>query len=96
MNQLHIYAQSHWHDLVIIVGDDDALESLQRAISAARLHNTSESDTVFVNDGEGYNVLVYRASQEEIDKLPVPYTDEIAGVKDWSELIKLIKERSTK
>lgn len=96
MNQLHIYAQSCWHDQVIIVGNRESLEMLQLAIKNALEDNQSASDLMFVSDGEGYNVLAYQASTEEMDKLPVPYTDEVAADKDWSELIKFIRERNTK
>ena len=38
----------------------------------------SADSCVFVNDGEGYEPIVICASPETMDKMAVPYTDEIA------------------
>jgi hypothetical protein len=50
-------------------------------IGRGRNANVSPDDTdscVFVNDGEGYEPIVICVSPETMDKMAVPYTDEIA------------------
>lgn len=82
MNSLHIFGQNGFHDEVFIVGTADDLAKLAETINTAdsSIDGRSEAD-FFVADGEGYKVIVLRASEEDMDKLAVPYYDEYAQEK---------------
>jgi hypothetical protein len=74
---LHIYAQEQWHGNDYVVGNKEALERLRDALNDA-LEKGQGQATTYVNDGEGYYALVVQSDDETIDKLMVPYIDEIA------------------
>ena len=89
-NLLHIYGQIAWHDEVTIIGDKTSLTKLRNAIEEAINKDSSMTDGV-VNDGEGFNILII--NDNNIDKLPLPYSDEVASEKNqdiWKVLIDLI------
>jgi hypothetical protein len=81
-NVLHIYGQSFWHDEAFIVGNREGLATLRDAITRAL---ESESGavvaTAYVNDGEGFDIGIYRVHDENTDRISVPYTDETAAEK---------------
>lgn len=74
---LHIYAQEIWHDAAYIAGTTDALKLLRDAIDAAIATGTGRT-RCFVCDDEGYTIEVVAATDEQLDKMPVPYTDDVA------------------
>ncbi|RPF49532.1 hypothetical protein EDD75_0348 [Thermodesulfitimonas autotrophica] len=94
---LHIYAQTSHHDDAFIVGNRQGLLALRRAIDAA-LESGQSKDSVFVSDGEGFDVYVIL--QEGDLQSPgwiaaaVPYTAEWAAetrgnaVWPWDKLTK--------
>lgn len=74
---LHIYGQTIWHDEAYIAGTPEALSLLRDAIDEA-LRTGSGKAECFVCDGEGYRVDVVATDDENMDKMAVPYTDQIA------------------
>lgn len=76
---LHIYAQDQWHADAFIVGNAEALKALRDAIDRA-LERGHGYASCYVNDGEGYYTAVVKVDdKEKLDRLGVPYTDEVAG-----------------
>lgn len=75
MSHLHIYGQAHPHDDVLIAGSREALVRLRNAIDRALAENSAASGEM-TTDGEGYAVVVIRASAEEMSALAMPYSDE--------------------
>lgn len=88
---LHIYGQEAWHDDVNIYGNRKALEDLRDAITTLLItteHNNPKKEfnmpdnlfiKSFVNDGEGFTCFLHIKEDEEMNRLPVPYTDEMAS-----------------
>ncbi len=77
---LHIYAQHSHHDEAVIIGDRSSLGYLRDAINEAL--ETGHGDTSgFVNDGEGFtcHVINNDLSEDKVDLLAVPYTDEFSS-----------------
>ena len=77
MSTMHIYAQEIWHDQAYIAGTRETLEMLKLAIDRA-LSDGQGQMQVFASDGEGYTIHTVVMTEEQADKMPVPYTDEIA------------------
>jgi len=77
---LHIYAQSSWHDNATIAGTPESLKALRGAIDTAIQKGVAKCDS-FVNDGEGYTIIVQSMSADEAERIAAPYTDEIASEK---------------
>jgi hypothetical protein len=63
------------------MGDREALKLLRQLIDMA-LESDTAGGEVFTRDGEGYHVLVIRASDEAWNKVTLPYTDEMARGQD--------------
>jgi hypothetical protein len=82
---LHVFAQHCEHDTAEIVGTKAGLEALASAVAHALKYREAESNHVFVNDGEGYKVLVKRA--DDADGLPTPYRYQYLNeeVQTWRE-----------
>jgi len=81
MDNLHIYAQGDWHGEAFIVGSSVALKKLRAAIDSA-LNDGGGATSSFVNDGEGFDIVVVRVDNAaEFAKLAVPYVNEIAKEK---------------
>ncbi len=82
---LHIFGQYTYHDSAQIKGTRLGLEVLYAAIKHALKYKEYESDAVFVNDGEGYNVLV--ECIDDAGKLDPPYIDQVVShnVSQWME-----------
>lgn len=78
---MHIYAQHMWHDEVQIKGNHVALRTLRDAISKALGTNraTQTAVDVFVNDGEGYRVIITPMDHAVLQNERLPYTDEMAN-----------------
>ncbi len=75
---LHVYAQSHQHDIAVIVGTQNALLRLKELIEATLRVNKKKQEAscvndFFVNDGEGYQLVIRRVAN--LDDKPMPYTD---------------------
>lgn len=75
---LHLHAASFWHDDAWVVGNREGLERLRAAIDRA-LQKGGAHAAAFVNDGEGFHCFVAVESDSDMDRLNVPYTDEMAG-----------------
>ncbi len=76
MRSLHIYGQEFWHCNATIVGTRAALERLHQQLGNALAGIESTPDDYFyVNDGEGYKVIVLEVSEEDFQRLPEPYVD---------------------
>lgn len=82
---LHIYAQYGWHDTAWIAGNRDGLLKLRNAIDAALTdkHGLGLSESVSVNDGEGYKIAVVENDKPWADpswrRLCVPYISRMAN-----------------
>ena len=73
-NILHIYGQRFQHEPVGISGSYAALRELADAINNALMYNEIETETFYVNDGEGYTIAITVVSDEELSFLRVPYS----------------------
>ena len=73
MSHLHIYDQAHPHDDVFVAGNAASLVRLRDAIDRA-LADGSAASPAMTNDGEGYAVVVIRASDEEMSAMTTPYS----------------------
>lgn len=78
---LHIYGQLHWHDEATIAGTRESLAALRDSINEALRKGLSSCDS-FVNDGEGYMIIVHLLSEDDAQRMAVPYTDDIASEKN--------------
>ena len=74
---LHIYSPIWQHADGYIIGDKRALKDLRDALDRAISGKEPTSFKAFVNDGEGYTVHVACLSEQEVDRLSLPYTDEM-------------------
>lgn len=74
MNTLHLYAQAYWHAPAHIVGTLEALWLLHRAIAEALEHGRGTTRS-FTADGEGYAITVQAQTDDQMDRVPLPYTD---------------------
>lgn len=72
---LHIYSPIWQHADGYIIGDRWALEDLRDALDRAISSKEPTSFNAFVNDGEGYTVHVAWLSEQDVDRLSLPYTD---------------------
>lgn len=79
---VHIYAQRSHHMEAVILGNKQGLEALRDAITIALSVgygcNGMGQTGVYVNDGEGYDIEIKVIEEIDIDKLPVPYTEDYA------------------
>lgn len=73
MPVLHLHGHYDNHSPSLIEGNRDALELLRDAINVA-LGATVGQATVFVNDGEGYDVVVLK--REDMERATLPYQAE--------------------
>lgn len=72
-NTLHIYGQRFQHEPVGISGSYAALRELADAINKALIYGDCESETFYVNDGEGYTIAITVVPEEDLNQLRVPY-----------------------
>jgi hypothetical protein len=84
---LHIFAQEQWHDSAYIVGTKEELKRLAAAISVA-IEKGEQKCQFFVNDGEGYDVVIRVVDAVTAGRLSVPYTEEMASEKEGSGRIR--------
>ena len=81
---MHINAQAAWHDPAFIVGNKAAMLALREALDRCLSTGKSQSAKVFAADGEGYSVIVCLASDEQMETVPLGYTDECCrDDRDW-------------
>ena len=75
---LHVYAQQHEHDDLVIVGTRDALEILRYAIERTLQPDIDHvyHGTVFQNDGEGYSIRVQVVDESQVRKLRPAYAED--------------------
>lgn len=82
MKLLHVHAQGSFHDDVYIYGNREALEALASAIQLAIVNRVSMNE-FFVNDGEGFRVIVIHNDAQWEDKswtdAATPYIDDFAA-----------------
>ena len=75
MNYLHIYAQARNHDGAYIVGTKESLLLLIEQISSTLRDGQYEQGSFFTADGEGFDLRVCVADEDDLQKLDLPYTD---------------------
>jgi hypothetical protein len=61
-----------------VVGTLESLQALRDAIDKALVTGQASSMTAYVNDGEGYVLVVLPQTKEEVDALQTPYTEDFA------------------
>ena len=95
---MHVYGQQAWHDDVVIVGSSADMIALRDQIDAA-IHCIKVKDTpdYFTNDGEGYGIIIIPVTEQEMQEIPLPYTDDSIGAADhdrgrWDKLLALERE----
>lgn len=75
---LHVYSQNSPHDSVFISGTRESLEKLRETLDNILTEDLKfGAYEEFTNDGEGYNVHIDLLSEEQMNKMAVPYSDEI-------------------
>ena len=80
---MQIYGQTYWHQPAKIYGNDLALKVLRNALNKAI--ETGKAEIVaFASDGEGYELSIHSVSQEELDQLPLHYTQQV-GRGQWND-----------
>lgn len=77
-NYLHVYGPGAWHDDSNLIGDREALTKLRDAINVA-LEKGQSTMLSFTTDGEGYNLNICLMEQKNLDKMALPYIEEIAS-----------------
>ena len=75
-NTLHIYGQRFQHEPVEISGSYAALREMADAIYKALIYGAYESETFYVNDGEGYTIAITVVPEDDLNQLRVPYSDK--------------------
>lgn len=77
---LHLYPGAFWHDDGAIVGTREGLAELRDALEIALRDGNAVARAV-VNDGEWYwyYIYVHQVSDEDMQKMALPYTDEMAA-----------------
>lgn len=74
---LHIYGQGAWHNDIRIVGTKDALQKFSDALIKCLKEKKSEFQT-FVNDGEGYSIIIKCVEEESPEFDEMPYSEDYA------------------
>lgn len=72
---LHVYSPWTWHDDARLIGNREALEALQEALTHVLAGQGTAILQTFTSDGEGFDLEVRMVTREEMDQLPMPYTD---------------------
>lgn len=80
---LHIYGQAFWHQPVLIAGSMDNILQLGNELIFSSLNNGRRVTSFYPADGEGYPVVIQIMPDEEMQKLPNTYKDEMCG--QWNE-----------
>ena len=80
---MQVYGQTFWHQPAKIYGNGIALTALRDAINKA-LEDKAASAAVFSSDGEGYELSIHLASQQELDQLPHHYIAQV-GKTQWDD-----------
>ena len=97
---LHIYEQPQPHFEALIIGERFALALLRDAINSALAHKIGFGATnVFVNDGEGYTVMIVLVDNQSAETLPVPYSRTDFKERDMSRVAfsgAMVRERIEK
>jgi hypothetical protein len=75
-NILHVYGQRMPHTEAWVVGDLEGLQRLKAAVERAIAEGSGVAHA-FVEDGEGYPLLVIQATDDKLEKLVMPYTHEM-------------------
>lgn len=81
---LHLYPGAFWHDDGAIVGTRAGLAELRDALEIA-LRDGNAVASAFVNDGEEYCIYVHQVTDDDMQKMAVPYTDEMAAEHEDSD-----------
>lgn len=72
---VHVYGQWGWHDHAGIVGNTYGLLRILRAVLWALIRGHAVAE-VIVNDGEGYELVIFRHGK--VFQLAVPYEEGLA------------------
>lgn len=83
---LHLYPGAFWHSDGAIVGTREGLAELRDALDSALRSGNAVAGAV-VKDGEGYCIYVHRVSDEDMEKMALPYTDEMAAESEDSDAL---------
>lgn len=83
---LHLYPGAFWHDDGAIVGTRAGLAELRDALEIA-LRDGNAVASAFVNDGEEYCIYVHQVTDDDMQKMAVPYTDEMAAEHEDSDAL---------
>lgn len=75
---LHVYPQILPHGDLVIIGNESGLTELLNAVSAA-LKTGDGVGKPFTTDGEGYFLIVGKATDENMDEIAMPYDEEWGG-----------------
>ena len=73
---LHVLGADGPHDEVMIVGTADALRALRDAISRALEVGEGAAKGTLTRDGEGFWPFVVRATEAQMEQVPLHYTGE--------------------
>ncbi len=73
---LHLWSPEYFHSEGYVVGNYEGLIRLRNVIDNA-ITNGFSMDSVYIGDGEGYNLYVFRF--DNIMHAAVPYRDDIAA-----------------
>ena len=76
---LHVFGAIGPHDEVVIVGTRTALTELRDAIDRALISGRSVAGLTMTRDGEGYWPFVFCATAEQMEEVPLHYSDAIYG-----------------
>jgi hypothetical protein len=71
---LHVYPSELHHHPVQIAGTPDALRRLSEALLRACESAEVVKVEMMANDGEGYQVEIARATEQQMDEMPAHYS----------------------
>jgi hypothetical protein len=76
---LHVFGADGPHDSVIVVGTDAALRALRDAVDRALTAGRAAARGTLTRDGEGFWAFVIRATEAQMEEVPLHYQDTIYG-----------------
>ena len=84
---LHLYSPYAWHTEAYIVGTRSGLAALHAALGRLLAGQGTErpDTTLFINDGEGFELQILLESEAGMDGYAVPYTADYARADDDTE-----------
>ena len=67
------------HDPVLIFGTEVALRALRDAIDKALIQGSSATEGTMTKDGEGFQAIIIKATEDQMETVPLHYSDDIYG-----------------